>query len=70
MRTQVWVAMTVYALVAIIKKRLLLELPLYSFLQILSVAAFEKVPLNQLLANLDDQELTVHDTNQLVLFNL
>ncbi|MBE3125457.1 MAG: IS4 family transposase [Acidobacteria bacterium] len=69
-RTQIWVAMTVYALVAIIKKRLTLELPLYNFLQILSVTAFEKVPLNQLLTNLDDQEPTDHDPNQLVLFNL
>jgi hypothetical protein len=69
-RTQIWAAMTVYALVAIIKKRLQLELPLYNFLQILSVTAFEKVPLNQLLTNLDDQEPTDHDLNQLVLFNL
>jgi hypothetical protein len=69
-RTQIWVAMTVYALVAIIKKRLMLELPLYNLLQILSVTAFEKVPLNQLLTNLDDQEPTDHDPNQLVLFNL
>lgn len=69
-RTQIWAAMTVYALVAIIKKRLQLELPLYNFLQILSVTAFEKVPLNQLLTNLDDQEPTDHDPNQLVLFNL
>jgi hypothetical protein len=69
-RTQIWAAMTVYALVAIIKKRLQLELPLYNFLQILSVTAFEKVPLNQLLTNLDDQEPTNHDPNQLVLFNL
>jgi hypothetical protein len=69
-RTQIWVAMTVYALVAIIKKRLMLELPLYNFLQILSVTAFEKIPLNQLLINLDDQEPTAHDPNQLVLFNL
>jgi len=69
-RTQIWVAMTVYALVAIIKKKLMLELPLYNFLQILSVTAFEKTPLNQLLTNLDDQEPTDHDLNQLVLFNL
>jgi hypothetical protein len=69
-RTQIWVAITVYALVAIIKKRLPLELPLYNFLQILSVTAFEKVPLNQLLTNFDDHEPIVHDPNQLVLFNL
>jgi len=69
-RTQIWAAMTVYALVAIIKKRLQLELPLYNFLQILSVTAFEKVPLNQLLTNYDDQEPVAPDPNQLFLFNL
>jgi hypothetical protein len=46
------VAIAIFALVAIIKKKLSLELPLYSFLQILSVTAFEKVPLNQLLFTL------------------
>jgi IS4 transposase len=69
-KTQIWVAITVYALVAIIKKRLRLELPLYSFLQILSVTAFEKVPLNQLLTDPDDQQLSIYDPNQLVLFDL
>jgi hypothetical protein len=69
-KTQIWVAITVYALVAIIKKRLRLELPLYSFLQILSVTAFEKVPLNQLLTDPDDQESLAYDPNQLVLFDL
>lgn len=69
-KTQIWVAITVYALVAIIKKRLRLELPLYSFLQILSVTAFEKVPLNQLLTDSDDQKSSSYDPNQLVLFDL
>ncbi|MGZ5438413.1 MAG: IS4 family transposase [Candidatus Aminicenantales bacterium] len=69
-RTQIWVAITVYALVAIIKKKLHLQLPLYNFLQILSVTAFEKVPLNQLLTNPDDQECPPRDPNQLVLFDL
>jgi len=69
-KTQIWVAITVYALVAIIKKRLRLELPLYSFLQILSVTAFEKVPLNQLLTDTDDQKNPAYDPNQLVLFDL
>jgi hypothetical protein len=69
-KIQIWVAITVYALVAIIKKRLRLELPLYSFLQILSVTAFEKVPLNQLLTDPDDQKDPTYDPNQLVLFDL
>jgi len=69
-KTQIWVAITVYALVAIIKKRLRLDLPLYSFLQILSVTAFEKTPLNQLLTDPGNQENQAYDPNQLVLFDL
>jgi len=69
-RTQIWVAITVYALVAIIKKRLPLELPLYTFLQILSVTAFEKIPLNQLLTEKGDHESKLDVCNQLLLFNL
>ena len=69
-KTQIWIAITVYVLVAIVKKRLELELPLYTFLQILSVTAFEKVPLNQLLTDFA-HERSVEDTcNQLLLFNL
>jgi len=69
-RTQIWVAIAIFALVAIIKKKLTLELPLYSFLQILSVTAFEKVPLNQLVTGADDEEARTNDPNQLVLFTL
>jgi len=69
-RTQIWVAITVYVLVAIIKKKMRLELPLYSFLQILSVTAFEKVNINQLLTETDGQEERAPDPNQLVLFDL
>lgn len=69
-KTQIWVAIAVYALVAIIRKRLRLELPLYSFLQILSVTAFEKTPLNQLLTDPDDQKNPTYDPNQLFLFDL
>ncbi len=69
-RTQIWVAITVYALVAIIKKNLAMELPLYNFLQILSVTAFEKIPLNQLLTFSDDHDSIADDCNQLLLLNL
>ena len=69
-RTQIWVAITVYALVAVIKKRLPLELPLYTFLQILSMTAFEKLPLNRLLTETADHESMTYGCNQLVLFNL
>jgi len=69
-RTQIWVAIAIYALVAIIRKRMDLKPPLYNILQILSVTAFEKVPLNQLLTETDDHDSMSADCNQLVLFNL
>ena len=46
-KTQIWVAVSVYVLVAIVKKRLGLEVSLYTFLQVLSVTLFEKTQLNQ-----------------------
>ncbi len=52
-KTQIWIAVSAYVLVAIIRKRLNLELNLYTILQILSVTLFEKVPLVQLFANYD-----------------
>jgi len=69
-RTQIWVAITVYALVAIIKKKLNLQVPLYTFFQILSIMAFEKTPLNQLFTETSDHESMPNDCNQLLLFNL
>jgi len=48
-KTQIWIAISVYVLVAIVKKRLKLETSLYTILQILSVTLFEKSDLNQLL---------------------
>jgi len=50
-KTQVWIAVSVYVLVAIIKKRLKIELSLYTILQILSVTVFEKMPVFQVLTN-------------------
>ena len=47
-KTQIWIAVSVYLLVAIVKKRLNLELSLYTILQILSLTTFEKIPLFQL----------------------
>jgi len=69
-RTQIWVAITVYVLVAIIKKRLHLQVPRYTFLQVLSIMAFEKTPLNQLFTETTDHESEADDDNQLLLFNL
>jgi hypothetical protein len=50
-RSQVWIAVCTYVLVAIVKKELKLEVSLSQMLQIISVSIFEKVPLPQLLAN-------------------
>jgi len=69
-KTQIWIAITIYVLAAIVKKRLALECPLYTFLQILSVTAFEKVSLNQLLTNSSNPTELLDSGNQLKLFNL
>ena len=52
MRTQVWTAIAVYLLVAILKKRLHRDASLYTILQILSLTLFEKMPISQALAQL------------------
>ena len=69
-KTQIWIAISVYVLVAIIKKRLDLKPSLYTILQILSLTLFEKLPLSQALTAIDalDEDFTNH--NQLTLFNL
>jgi hypothetical protein len=67
-KTQVWIAITVYVLVAIVKKRLQLPASLYTLLQILSVTLFEKVPLAQVLAVPEEMNPASADTNQLNLF--
>ena len=64
-KTQVWTAVTVYVLVAIIRKRLDLKLSLHSMLQILSVTPFEKEPLIQLLAESAHFEEMPQSANQL-----
>lgn len=67
-KTQIWIAISVYVLVAIIKKRMKLDLSLYTILQILSVSLFEKVPLYQALSDQNYKQLMSHDSNQLNLF--
>jgi hypothetical protein len=67
-KTQIWIAITVYVLVAIIKKQLNLELSLYTILQILSVTLFEKTPILQALSTSDDIEQNGVIYNQLSLF--
>jgi transposase len=67
-KTQIWIAVSVYVLVAIVKKRLALEASLYTLLQILSIALFEKMPLNQALAQSEPKSNTLQIDNQLNLF--
>jgi len=69
-RTQVWIAISVYVLVAIIKKRLGLTPSLYTILQIFSVNIFEKTPVLQLLMENKNIETQLDNNNQLELFIL
>jgi len=68
-RTQVWIAIAVYVLVAIVKKRLNLEHSLHSVLQILSVSLFEKIPIQQVLSQPEYNEINSDTRNQLILFD-
>jgi hypothetical protein len=68
-KTQIWIAITVYVLVAIVKKRLKIEASLYTILQILSLTLFEKTPLDQLLKNSELQVNLLENDNQLNLLN-
>ncbi len=67
-KTQLWIAVSVYVLVAIVKKRLHIKATLYEMLQILSLTMFEKYPLDQLLAKSVDAEVASALDNQLNLF--
>jgi len=67
-KTQVWIAVATYVLIAIVRKRLKLDLSLHSMLQILSVTPFETIPLLQLLTDSVPIAETGHDDNQLNLF--
>jgi len=68
-KTQVWIAITVYVLVAIVKKRLGLPQSLYTILQVLSVPLFEKTPIYRALAQLPDPTVEGDTCNQLSLFD-
>jgi len=67
-RTQIWIAVSVYVLVAIVKRRLKLDQSLHTILQILSVSTFEKTPIFQLFSDLDDSKSDPANCNQLNLF--
>lgn len=68
-KAQVWIAVSVYVLVAIIKKRLRLDMSLYTILQILSVNVFERTSLLQILADEHYKNETAEYHKQLTLFN-
>ena len=67
-RSQIWIAVTTYVLVAVIKKRLALHQSLYTILQILSTSIFDKTPILSLFQDVDDLTDDSVDTNQLNLF--
>jgi hypothetical protein len=66
-KTQIWIAVSAYVLVAIIRKRLALDISLYQILQILSVTLFEKLPLLQALTPSDAPDASSGPSKQLVL---
>ena len=68
-KTQIWIAISVYVLVAIVRKRLNLSLSLYTILQILSVSLFEKTPILQALTTTDYNENQDDFRRQLILFD-
>lgn len=68
-KTQIWIAVSIYVLVAIVRKRLGLEMSLYQILQILSIALLEKMPILSLLEAFDFRSDLPDHANQLILFD-
>jgi len=68
-KTQIWIAVCTYVVIAIIKKTYHVQASLYTMLQILSVTLFEKVSLKQLLTEMDYENDLAHLHNQLKLFD-
>jgi len=68
-KTQIWIAISVYVLVAIVKKQLKSDMNLYTILQILSVSLFEKIPIYQALTPVNFEKQDAPICNQLNLFN-
>lgn len=69
-KTQVWIAVSIYVLVAIAKKKFMLKQSLYEILQILSISIFEKMPINQLFQQTQLQYFKEQKDNQLKMFDL
>ena len=70
MRAQIWIAITVYVLVAIVRKQLGLSTSLYQILQVVSVTIFERAPILQALQPEDNQDKSGLIVNQLNLWDL
>jgi len=68
-KTQIWIAVSMYVLVAIVRKRLELDASLYQILQILSVSLFEKTPISCALQAIDEDANFAKNVNQLILFD-
>jgi len=69
-KTQIWISISVYVLIAILKKRLDLQQSVYTILQVLSVSLFEKKPILSLFVGLDNQSNQYYNRNQLILFDI
>jgi hypothetical protein len=69
-KTQIWIAIAVYVIVLIVRKRLKLQQSIYEILQILSINMFDKDPINQLFDNPNSQYFKEQNYNQLKLFDL
>ena len=69
-KTQIWCAISVYVLLAIIKKKLNIQLSLYTFLQVVSISIFENTPIVSLFSNNNYTNSSTTDDKQLFLFNL
>ena len=68
-KTQIWIAVCVYVLVAILRKELKLEVSLSQVLQVLSVNVFEQVPVAELFVNFEPRNLTSENCKQLMLWD-
>ena len=69
-KTQIWIAVSVYVLVAIAKKKLRAQISLYTFLQVIGVTVFEKSPILQVFDTTNPDTQTAHPANQLNLFEI
>ena len=67
-KSQIWIAVTVYVLVAVVKKRLGISADLYTILQVLSLTLFEKMPIFKLFSATGYNLSNVESSNQLILF--